>query len=293
MHFVDGKHKWFNNRQQNFVSVVNRTLQGYLDQNLSIHKLHLHLWRPGSRPVISLPDKWIPKLAALNIKAFKLSIFSSTSVYYSAVFLAESLEELHLYQCWVIPAKSVRFKSLRTLTLERVQVDCGTFETKTLGCPLLTRLVLNNCRELRNVRLSEAPGLKHFELFDSERREGGSIEIDVPNLETSLETVVGGAHEDEETRPGPETDGGSAEGSASLPTGPRVVAHLSWFSQYEHSTSAKVVSLKSGNGLWPSEKHNLEARFGGLRSGIELVIANSVLYIKKRNRVSDWKLSPL
>ncbi|GER49076.1 P-loop containing nucleoside triphosphatehydrolases superfamily protein, partial [Striga asiatica] len=157
----------------------------YIDQNLPIHKLRLHIWNPGAQLLISFLDQWI---ADCNIKVFKLSL-SFTYDQPWAFFFSESLEELHLRECKLSPVESVRFKSLRTLTLERVQVDCGTFETKTLGCPLLTRLVLNNCRELRNVRLSEAPGLKHFELFDSERREGGSIEIDVPNLETCGEGV--------------------------------------------------------------------------------------------------------
>ncbi|CAA0834004.1 F-box/LRR-repeat protein [Striga hermonthica] len=174
---------WFDNTQQNFVSVVSRTLQGYLDQNLSIHKLHLHL----SRPMVSLLDKWIQIIAALGIKAFKLDIFSSTSMYYdlpSAVFLSDSLQELHLCQCRLSQVESLRFKSLHTLTLRSVQVDGGTFETKTLRCPLLRRLVIKRCWELRNVWLSEAPGLKHFVLSDYKRIEGGSIIIDVPNLET-------------------------------------------------------------------------------------------------------------
>ncbi|GER49067.1 F-box/RNI-like superfamily protein, partial [Striga asiatica] len=231
--------------QQDFNSIVDRTLQGYHDQNLSIHKLHLDIsnpvislldkWipmitalnikvfilnfhsltchlsftpeyyeslqelhlrnlklisvesgkSPDSRPVISLLDKWIPIIVALNIKAFKLIILS----YYclpSAVFLAESLEELHLCNGRLSPVESVRFKSLRTLTLEQVQVDGRTFEKIILGCPFLRRLVLRSCCELRNLRLSEAAlsGLKHFELRDSERIEGCSIEIDVPNLET-------------------------------------------------------------------------------------------------------------
>ncbi|CAA0833942.1 Unknown protein [Striga hermonthica] len=174
------------NFNKNFVSVVNRILQGYLDQNLFIHKLHLCLPRPDSRPAVSLIDKWIRIIAALNIKAFKLHLWYLPPYYNlpSAVFLSESLEELHLCNCKLSPAESVRFKRLRSLTLHSVQVDGGTLETKTLGCPLLRRLALNNCCELRNVRLSEAPELKHFTLFDIKIIEGRSIEIDVPNLET-------------------------------------------------------------------------------------------------------------
>ncbi|GER40554.1 F-box/RNI-like superfamily protein [Striga asiatica] len=179
--------KNFNSTHQTFVSVVNRILQGYLDQNLFIHKLHLRLSRPVSLPVISLLDKWIPIIAALNIKAFKLNFLSYPQPYYnlpSAGFLSESLEELHLCKCKLSPVESMRLKCLRTLTFEYVQVDGGTLETKALGCPLLRRLVLNSCRELRNIRVSEAPGLKHFVLNDFKIIEGRSIEIDVPNLET-------------------------------------------------------------------------------------------------------------
>ncbi|CAA0833997.1 Unknown protein [Striga hermonthica] len=102
------------------------------------------------------------------------------------VFLAESLEELHLCQCRVSPVESVRFKCLRKLTVEQVQVDDRTFETIMLGCPLLRSLVLKSCWELRNFRLSEAasPRLKHFVLCHTKRIEGRSIEIDVLNIET-------------------------------------------------------------------------------------------------------------
>ncbi|GER49032.1 F-box/RNI-like superfamily protein [Striga asiatica] len=175
---------WFHNTQEKFISVINRTLQGYCDRNLSIHKLHLHISNPDSRQVISLLDQWMRIIAALNIKAFKLNILSFTPLYYSAVLLAETLEELHLNECKLSPVESVRFKSLHTLTLERIHVDDGTLETKTLGCPLLRRLVLKDCRELRNVRLSEAPGLTHFVLSDYEWIKGRSIKIDVPNIET-------------------------------------------------------------------------------------------------------------
>ncbi|GER44200.1 F-box/RNI-like superfamily protein [Striga asiatica] len=177
--------EWFDNTQEKFVSFVDRTLQGYRDHNLSIHKLHLDFWEPNS--VVSLLDKWIP-IIALNIKAFKLNFLSNTPAYYylpSAILAAESLEELHLSNCRLSPGESLRFKCLRTLTLKEVQVDGGTFEKITWGCPLLRRLVLTNCWGLRNVRLSEAalPGLKYFELQDSASIEGRSIGIDVPNLE--------------------------------------------------------------------------------------------------------------
>ncbi|CAA0833937.1 Unknown protein [Striga hermonthica] len=54
----------------------------------------------------------------------------------------------------------------------------------TMNKSQILRLALNNCCELRNVRLSEAPELKHFKFFDIKIIEGCSIKIDVPNLET-------------------------------------------------------------------------------------------------------------
>ncbi|CAA0833926.1 F-box/LRR-repeat protein [Striga hermonthica] len=192
---LDFSEEWFDDSQERFASVVDRTLQGYRDQNLSIHKLHLDLSSSESRPVVSLLDKWIPIIAALNIKAFKLNILSYTRPYYnlpSAILAAESLEELHLRKCRLSPVESLRFKCLRTLTLEFVQVDGRTFEKITSGCPLLRRLFLTSCEGLRNIRLSEAslPELTHFELYDYKGIEGRSIEIDVPNIETV--SIVGG-----------------------------------------------------------------------------------------------------
>ncbi|CAA0833962.1 Unknown protein [Striga hermonthica] len=96
---LDSSQKLFNTTQQNFVSVVDRTLQGYSDQNLSIHKLQLDCSSPESQPIVSLFDKWIPMIAAFNIKSFRLNFCSYTLPCYgllSAIFLAESLEELHL-----------------------------------------------------------------------------------------------------------------------------------------------------------------------------------------------------
>ncbi|GER49066.1 3'-5'exonuclease domain-containing protein / K homologydomain-containing protein / KH domain-containing protein [Striga asiatica] len=47
---LDSPEKLFNTTQQDFVSVVNRTLQGHSDQNLSTNKLHLPLSSPDSQP---------------------------------------------------------------------------------------------------------------------------------------------------------------------------------------------------------------------------------------------------
>ncbi|CAA0833944.1 Cellulose synthase A catalytic subunit 3 [Striga hermonthica] len=192
---LDFSAEWFDDSQEKFVSIIDRALQGYRDQSLSIHKLRLDLSSPESRPVVSLLDKWIPIIANLNIKAFKLNFLSYTRPYYylpSAILAAESLEELHLRKCRLSPVESLRFKCLRTLTLEYVQVDGRTFEKITSGCPLLRRLFLTRCQGLRNIRLSEAalPELNHFELYDYKEIEGPSIEIDVRNIETV--SIAGG-----------------------------------------------------------------------------------------------------
>ncbi|CAA0833920.1 Unknown protein [Striga hermonthica] len=175
--------EWFDDTQEKFVSIVDGTLQGYHDQNLSVHQLHLNLSRPLSPPAISLLNKWIPMIPDLNIKAFKLNFHSPTCILSLTLAYYESLEELHLRNCKLSPVENVWLKRLCILTFEHVQVDDGSFETIMLGCPLLRRLVLYFCRGLTNVRL-RSPGLKHFELCDSEGFEGRSIEIYVPNIET-------------------------------------------------------------------------------------------------------------
>ncbi|CAA0834002.1 Unknown protein [Striga hermonthica] len=76
------------------------------------------------------------------------------------------LNKLHLCNCKLSRVGSVRFKRLRTLTLEHVQVDGGTLVKILSGCPLLSRLVF-----------------KHYVLFNFGRIEGRSIKIDVPNFE--------------------------------------------------------------------------------------------------------------
>ncbi|CAA0834016.1 Unknown protein, partial [Striga hermonthica] len=173
-----------NTTQQNFVTIVDRTLQGYVDQNLSVHKLHIHLsTSPISPPVMSLLNKWLSRMTTLNIKVLKLNFQSPPCNLSPAPPYYDSLEELHLRNCKLKSSvESMRFKHLRTLTLEKVQVDGGMI---ILGCPLLSRLVLNCCwtLNLRHVRLT-SPGLKHFELCDYERVEGRSIEIDAQNIET-------------------------------------------------------------------------------------------------------------
>ncbi|CAA0833925.1 F-box/RNI-like superfamily protein [Striga hermonthica] len=187
---LDLSEEWFDDAQEQFVSTVDRTLQGYHDQNLSVHQLHLHLsTSPLSQPVISLINKWIPMITALNIKAFKLNFHSPTCSLSLTSAYYESLEELHLRNCKLSPVESVRLKRLCMLTLEHVQVDDGTFDTIMLSCPLLRRLVLYYCKGLTNVRL-RSPGLKHFELCDYEGIEGRTIEINVPSIETVSITAL-------------------------------------------------------------------------------------------------------
>ncbi|CAA0833947.1 F-box/LRR-repeat protein [Striga hermonthica] len=112
----------FDNTQEKsvtVVTVVNRILQGFCDQNLSVHQLRLEIRRSDLRPVTTLLEKWIPMIPAFNIKVLKLNILFNTQDLPSAIFLAESLEELHLCNCRLCPVESVRLKSLRALTLEQ------------------------------------------------------------------------------------------------------------------------------------------------------------------------------
>ncbi|KAL3635094.1 hypothetical protein CASFOL_022148 [Castilleja foliolosa] len=183
---------FFNGNNETFLSVLNTTLQRYLDRNLSIHQFRLQLTQLDPQ-LSSLLEKWVPILITeLGIKILCLELFpnNSSSDYFEMPSVeSESLNELYLIRCKLAQISS---KHLKTLYFDKVFFTDETLEKTLSACPLVEHLTLYNCGELRIVKVNKPCNLKCFEFvggsdYDPEEEADDdlrSIEIDAPTLET-------------------------------------------------------------------------------------------------------------
>ncbi|KAL3635092.1 hypothetical protein CASFOL_022146 [Castilleja foliolosa] len=182
--------KLFNGNNETFISVLDNTLQRYLDQDLSIHQFDLQLTQLDPQSS-SLLEKWVPILVTeLGIKNLRLDLFpnNSSSEYFEMPWVeSESLNELYLIRCKLAQISS---KHLKTLYFDNVYITDETLEKTLSGCPVVEHLTLYNCGELSIVKVKKPCNLKCFEFVGSdydpeeEADDLRSIEIDAPTLET-------------------------------------------------------------------------------------------------------------
>ncbi|KAL7110834.1 hypothetical protein ACP275_05G050800 [Erythranthe tilingii] len=187
----------FKGNKNNFLSVVDKTLQLYRDQNLCLEEFHLSIsltyyWDCTSVPFL---DKWIPLLATMGVKEFRLSVVSNhgsrmTRNLPSVVYKAESLNLLRLERCNLvqnIPEK-IPFVRLQVLRLQTVSIEQEIFDKIISSCPLLTDMWFQECKGLTTIKLETKlhKHLKHFTFISNDRyiEEKRCIEIDIPTLET-------------------------------------------------------------------------------------------------------------
>ncbi|KAL7111267.1 hypothetical protein ACP275_05G077700 [Erythranthe tilingii] len=161
----------FKGNKQDFPSTVDKTLQQYYDQGLSLEKFRLYASLLGKdyshHESVLLLEKWVPLLTGMGVKEFSLSIISDRTPgitdLSSVVFKAESLEYLHLNRC------SLGQNIPENIPFVRLQI--------VSSCPLLTTMWFRECKGLKNIKL-EKKLLKYLKKFNE-----CCVEIDFPSLE--------------------------------------------------------------------------------------------------------------
>ncbi|XP_012839455.1 PREDICTED: putative F-box/LRR-repeat protein At3g18150 [Erythranthe guttata] len=187
----------FKGNKQDFLLTVDKTLQQYYDQGLSLEKFRLYASLLGKdyshHESVLLLEKWVPLLTGMGVKAFSLSIISDRTPgitdLSSVVFKADSLEYLHLNRCNLgqnIP-ENIPFVRLQVLRLQNVLIEEEIFEKIVSGCPLLTTMWFRECKGLKNIKL-EKKLLKYLKKFsfinrNTPRIDECIVEIDFPSLE--------------------------------------------------------------------------------------------------------------
>ncbi|KAL3634816.1 hypothetical protein CASFOL_021870 [Castilleja foliolosa] len=153
-------------RKNNFWSFLDKTLQRYLDQNLSLQKFLVYIFHYDVDLV--LLQKWIPVLIInMGIKSLNV-LFCMNGIAFPlplVVFQSESLVELHLQHLNLNTLQStdnVMLKNLQTLRLHSVYITDEIFDKIISGCPLIENLDLLFCSGLKSIKLSKHYNIKNF-----------------------------------------------------------------------------------------------------------------------------------
>ncbi|KAL3634857.1 hypothetical protein CASFOL_021911 [Castilleja foliolosa] len=162
--FRDRDH-WFS-RNKKIWSFIDKTLQRYLDQNLSLQKFIVDIFYYDVDFV--LLKKWI-HMVIMNMGVRSLNlIFGMNSIVFPlplVVFQSESLVELHLQRCDLSTLEStdnVMLNNLQTLRLHGVNITDEIFEKLILGCPLIENLDMLKCIGLKSIKLHKHHNIKDF-----------------------------------------------------------------------------------------------------------------------------------
>ncbi|KAL3634821.1 hypothetical protein CASFOL_021875 [Castilleja foliolosa] len=189
---VEFRDNWWFFRKKEFWPFVDKTLQRYLDQNLSLHKFLVDI---NYVVDVVLLQKWIP-LVIMNMGVRSLNLlctFGTIFVLPLVVFQSENLVELRLSYCNFDILKStnnVMLNNLRTLRLSFVQITDEIFEKIISGCPLIENLDLYLYQCIGLIHLNSIKFHKHHNLkdFRCSGKEQIIIEIEYPHTLESVHT---------------------------------------------------------------------------------------------------------
>ncbi|KAL3634860.1 hypothetical protein CASFOL_021914 [Castilleja foliolosa] len=155
-------------RNKEFWSFLDKTLQRYLDQNLSLQKFLVSVYFEVD---VVLLQKWIPLLIMnMGVRSFNLLFYGNTKdrdfpLPLLVVFQSESLVELNLQWLNLTTLKSidnVMLNNLQTLRLRAVDITDEMFEKIISGCPLIENLDLIFCIGLKSIKLRKHCKIKNF-----------------------------------------------------------------------------------------------------------------------------------
>ncbi|KAL3642221.1 hypothetical protein CASFOL_013036 [Castilleja foliolosa] len=190
---LDFDERHFYRNKEKLPSVVDKTLQRYHDQKLSLQEFCLTFSGYDSESIPFL-EKWIPiVILNMGVKTFHLSFLpNDCDVSLPHVFFkSETLQSLVLCGRILIrtPIDNVILcKNLQTLIFEEVFIENDTLDMILSSCHLIETLALRRCRGLRTIKLDDRIRLKLFEFYRYndiiQKLHYPSIEINAPTLET-------------------------------------------------------------------------------------------------------------
>lgn len=175
----------FHNILDMFLNYVDCTALRFHEQNFtSAHILKLRTWimKPTQ---VDLIDRCLGLILMKGVKVLEINTTDAEPLYRvpNIVLSASSLTSLNLCECELpssIMVDVIKFKSLRQLDLSRVPLDEEVIKRLTASCPLLEKLVVQDCHGYKRFMIYGLKKLKEVKiLYDHEVE---MINIEAPNL---------------------------------------------------------------------------------------------------------------
>ncbi|KAL3634829.1 hypothetical protein CASFOL_021883 [Castilleja foliolosa] len=182
---VEFRDNWFA-RKTELWSFLDKTLQRYKDQNLSLHQFIVEIRSEVDLDLVLL-QKWIPTVIMdMGIRSLNFICSSTILPLPLVIFQSKFLVELHLQDCNLNPLKfadNVMLNNLRTLRLHSVYITDEIFEKIISVCPLIENMGMSQCIGLKSIKFDKDHKIKDFSYCVNEQT---IIEIVYPD---ALESV--------------------------------------------------------------------------------------------------------
>lgn len=183
---VRRKNKKFCEGVKRFMNFVDASLHQFCKLKLSIQKFRLFISLLDVKESSSDVDKWIGLAVENGVKELDFEVITDEDTVYvwpQTIFSAKLLTTLKLVGCRLEqPSDTIRFHSLKKLTLERVCLNEQMVQKLTSECLVLEDLCFSCCWGLKHLSVSKALNLKIMKIH-SPSNEPAIVEIDVPSLQ--------------------------------------------------------------------------------------------------------------
>ncbi|KAH7565248.1 hypothetical protein JRO89_XS09G0172400 [Xanthoceras sorbifolium] len=174
---------------EKFIEYIDASLIRFCELKLSMQKFKLLISLLDIQESSSVLDKWIGLAVDSAVKELDFDVRTLRDSVYTLpqiTFSAKLLTTLKLASCKLEqPSDTIRFHSLKSITLNYVCISEGMLQKLTSECLLLEELFMLDCWGMKYVHVSEAHKLKIISIYFSSN-ELESVKIVVPSLQQLL-----------------------------------------------------------------------------------------------------------
>lgn len=170
-----------------FVKYVNGSLLRFCELKFRMQKFRIFISLIGLKGFSSILDGWIWLAVQNGVETLDIDIETDRDTIYDlpqTIFSAKSVTTLKIAGCKLEQTSgNISFYFLKSLTLDKVQLNEQMIQKLTSECPLLEKLNFYSCWGMKCLCISNLPKLKIMHIHVSYEDELERLKISIPSLE--------------------------------------------------------------------------------------------------------------